>query len=546
MDKYKKERENVVQALRDLGVPESEIPEGPEFDEVADIEGDDEEMREKDEKARKNVPVDKMSKLQQLYDNVECMKYGLEKGNQTTVVQNAKPVIADVPPVSQQLVAEGNKTKDVKKKKAGENMGKDYVPAVNDSTASLKDKENEGKKQQALESCDKLQQDIVDALASEGISKNGSKRILEEKERQDDMIPDLVKLKQDAVDMEDSVDNHKSNDFVKDAKQTMADHKAVVGKLREKATEKKDPMLNAYANELDAQLPKAVNASKASIQDPKNDEKNKEADKEIDDYISVIDDALKHCKATPEEMKVEKTEKPDSEIVKKTKKCRKDVDKSKEALIDGDMEELADDVVALDEDQADLLKEMNEEAKKNGNKQLEALAKKAETEYNEAFEAIKKAKKNPNDAEARQNAEDALNKYDDTLAEILEEEGKPVSETEKSKKKLLDDLNKVQSGLENKDMDKVKEGNKEMNKDVETLKKNAEDEGEDLFDLCACAKDAQTQSIASARDPKNAEKKKKAFDAIEKCKDALRSKDDEDDKEAPETKEGSLSFQSSF
>jgi len=189
MDKYKAERKAVEQALNDLGVPESDIPEAVEFDEATEVEGGDEdEIALRDEEARKAIPVDEIAKLQQLYSNCEGMKYGIEKGDNNTFVTNAKPVLSDAPQVGKKLEAEGTKTKDPKKKKIGQNITKDYQAAVIDGKASIANKGNEDAKKRAVESIEKLQGDIVDALAANGISKKGAEKALKETKRDDQAV----------------------------------------------------------------------------------------------------------------------------------------------------------------------------------------------------------------------------------------------------------------------------------------------------------------------------------------------------------------------
>ncbi|KAL7717275.1 Axoneme-associated protein mst101 [Entamoeba marina] len=463
IEKYKKDRELIVSALKDLGVPDYNIPPIPEIEETI-IDFGNEESAVLDEAAKKKLPKKKLDELKKEYDALQAMEYAVDEGDNNNFVKNAKGVIADVPSLAKEVLDDATKTKD---------------------------------------------DDIIDALAAEGINKKQAQSILEENDRHNDLIPEIVKMKQDIVELEDAVDNHSSPAF------------KLFPKIREKADKTHNPMLAAYADAMERKFADAINNSKASIQDPNNDAKQQQAQKSIKDMKDTIDDALRECSARPDEMHVEVKEKPDNDIVKAAKKAKDNIAKTKEALIDGDMEELADAVMDLDTTEGELLKLMAEDAKKSGSKQKVDLVKKVNADYEDAFDAIKKSKKNPDDNEARKNAEDKLDKYRETLDNVLENQGKPPKSTEKLSNRVNDDLQKMHVGLENGDVEMVKEGNKDVAKDMDNLIQAKKKDGESVDDIIIPVKEAQASAIASARDPKNSMKKQKALRDIKNAKNAL-------------------------
>ncbi|ELP86871.1 axoneme-associated protein mst101, putative [Entamoeba invadens IP1] len=534
LSQYKTERAKIVEQLDQLGC--KNVPEEPQIDDAI-IEGDDEELEKRSEEAVKSLmkeKKDKVEKLKKEYQDLDAMEYAVENGDNNAFVTSAKPVISDVQSTAQLIGQEAVKEKDVKKKKVAEKMGEDLAPAVNDSKASLADKQNKEKKEKAKESIKKLKEDLEDALVAEGVSKKQAEKLLSEKPRQDEAIKELLSLKEEALELQESVANGNASATAKNAKETLLKTKEAVPKIKSKS---KDPVVNAKADTLQKKLVPAINDSNQFIKDSKDEKKKEQAGKSVDEFISAIDDLLRECKATPEEMKVVTKEKPDSELVTKTKKTREKAKKAKDALIDGDMEELGDAMIELDEAQDEMLRKMAEEAKKSGRKEDIEDVKKAKEEYEDAFEAVKKAKKDPKDKEARQKAEEKLDKYTESLNEVLSKEGKGQTESDKQQKKVEDDLQKIQSGLENNDQEKVKEGSSKLQKDMDKLKKEKEKDGQNVDQLTQLVKEAQNDTIASARDAKNAEKKKKALDSIKKCKENL-SGEDKKEKVSEEEKAG--------
>ncbi|BFU23467.1 hypothetical protein EHI8A_084870 [Entamoeba histolytica HM-1:IMSS-B] len=531
---YKEDRARIVKELQELGV--EDIPEQPQVEEATfDIE--DESIIANSEQALKTMPKDKLDKLKNTYKQIEAMEYAVDNGDNNAFISNAKPVINDVQQAAQIMNQEAVKNKDVKKKKIAENLSEDLAPSINDSKASLVDKENKAKKEKAKQSLEKLKEDVVDALVVEGITKKQAEKALSEKERNEELIKELLTMKQAAVEMQDAVNNKNTGALAKNAKEALTATKATVPKMKETAQKQKEPLLDAYADNIQRKLVPAINDSNTFIKDSKDEKKAEQANKAITEYIEAIDDALRECKATPDEMQVAVKVKEDSEVTKKAEKTKECTKKARDCLFNGDLDELEDAMAELDGAQDEMLRTMIEDAKKSGRKDDVKKIKDTKEEYEKASEEVKKAKKDPKDKEQRQKASEKLRKYQETLDKIMEDEGKPIKETEKTQNKVDEDLELLREGIENVDSEKVKEANNKLTKDFEKYKAEKEKEGQNVDDVLIPVKEAQAAAVTAARDPKNIIKRKKAVDSIKKCRNKLYNKPEEVKSDEKQSKE---------